>query len=196
MAGAPSLPAGPVHEGFSHCSLSIAASSCYQSQPQTPQEVRPQMNGTGVGCPLQGDSVLQEALWPCFLPHRLLPHVPPWCPFFRQLTTSLHGCRLPWTVASSYCHARSAASTRTQTFTATATTQPWATCEQLQLPSARPYTVRVLCPVMPHSDSWPHTSLSLSACLLRHLRILKGELVFKKVFFHFKNREIYCNDGS
>lgn len=59
-----------------------------------------------------------------------------------------------------------------------------------------PYTVRVLCPVIPHSDSWPHTSLSLSACLLRHLRILKGELVFKKVFFHFKNRELYCNDGS
>lgn len=91
VAGFLSLPSGPVHEGFSHCSHSIAASSCPQSWPQTPQEVRPQMNATGVGCPLLGGSVIQEALWPCFLPHRLLLHVPPWCSFFRQLTTSPYG---------------------------------------------------------------------------------------------------------
>lgn len=88
------------------------------------------------------------------------------------------GCGLPRTISSGYCHARSAAATPTQTFTATATTQPVATCEQLQLPSARPCTASVLYPVIQHSDSQLHTSLSLSACLLRHLRIPKGELVF------------------
>lgn len=119
-----------------------------------------------------------HALTSCYV---TFSHMSPCDCFSSALIFLSVGSRLPLDPWLGCCHAKLFALTATHALTAAATarnSQAPATHKQLQLPLSGPCTDHTLCPGMWHSSSRSHTLLSSSACLVRHLRILKRRIMF------------------